>query len=108
MAQITTFGKADSLASGEVMIPLVILKRDYDDKSSYAGFIPGFVMKNIVEDSKEECIAKLKAYLSQRLKAMMQNGEEFPFFPTKAEIMKDFENVYSVDFIKITSNLRKN
>lgn len=108
MAQITTFGKADSLSAGEIMIPLVIIKRDYDDKSSFAGFIPGFVMKNIVENSKEECLAKLKNYLSQRLKAMMKNGEEFPFFPTKDEIMKDFENVYSVDFIKITSNLRKN
>ena len=88
MANITSFGKADSLASGEVLIPLVVLKKS---ENSFAGFIPGFVMKSIVENSPEECLANLKTYLTQKLKIMKENGEPFPFFPNRNEIMKDIE-----------------
>ena len=101
MAKITSFGKADSISSGDILIPLVILKKAED---TYSGFIPGFVMKNIVENTPEECFAKLKAYLTQKLKAIKENGDTFPFFPDRKEIMKDFENVYKVEFIKIVSN----
>lgn len=101
MTKITSFGKADSLATGEIMIPLVILKKTQD---TYSGFIPGFVMKNIVENTPEECFAKLKVYLNQKLKSIKENGDTFPFFPNRKEILKDFENVYKIEFIKIVSN----
>ena len=104
MVKITSFGKADSLASGEVMIPLVVLKNPNSTNSAYAGFIPGFVMKNIVESTPEECFAKLKSYLAQKIKTIKENGDTFPFFPNRQEIIKDFENVYKIEFIKIVSN----
>lgn len=107
MANITSFGRADSLASGEVMIPLVVLKNPNGTNAAFSGFIPGFVMKNIVEASPEECLSKLKSYLTQKLKIMLENNEPFPFFPTRAEIMREFDGVHSIDFIKITSNARK-
>lgn len=101
MAKITSFGKADAIYSGEVMIPLVVLQKS---ENSFAGFIPGFVMKNIVESTAEECIAKLKTYLTQKLKTIKENGDTFPFFPNRQEIMKDFENVYKIEFIKVVSS----
>ena len=55
-----------------------------------------------------ECKTKLKEYLVKKLKIMKQNDEPFPFFPTKEEIMKDYDNVEIVEFIKVTSKDRKN
>lgn len=101
MAKITAFGKADSLSAGEVMIPLVVLKKSED---SYSGFIPGFVMKNVVEDTSEKCFARLKNYLIEKLKMIKQNGDTMPFFPKREEIMKDFENVFKIEFIKVTKS----
>ena len=46
--------------------------------------------------------------LVKKLKMMKQNDAPFPFFPTKEEIMKDYDNVEIVEFIKVTSKDRKN
>ena len=108
MVRVTSFGNADSLASGEVMIPLVVLKNETNNVVSYTGFIPGFVMKNVTEATPEECFSKLKNYLNQKLKTMLEENQTFPFFPTRAEIMSDFKNVHKIEFIKIKSSARKN
>ncbi|MBQ7884667.1 MAG: hypothetical protein IJ318_01045 [Clostridia bacterium] len=107
MTKVSQFGKPDSLALGEVLIPLVVLKQN-QNVESYAGFIPGFVMKNIVEESAPSCLEKLKKYLMQKLDIMTKQNQEFPFFPTRAEIMADFQNVYSIDFVKVKSAKRSN
>ena len=105
----TTNGKVDALAiSGELCIPLVILKND--NKASelpFLGFIPGFLMKNVNGKTLEDCKEKLLNYLKQKLQRMMQEDEPFPFFPTKEEILKDFDNVELVEFIKVKSEKRK-
>lgn len=101
MANITSYGRADSLVAGEVLVPLVVLKKS---ENSYAGFIPGFIMKNIMENTAEECFAKLKIYLTQKLRILKETGEPMPFFPDRKEIMNDFENVHQIQFIKIVSS----
>ena len=67
-------------------------------------------MKNIEMYTSDTCpnCTKLKEYLINKLKIMKLNEEPFPFFPTKEEILKDYDNVELVEFIKITSNDRKN
>ncbi len=106
----TSYGKVDALAqTGEVSIPLVVIKNSMESaKIPYIGFIPGFLMKNINGYTIDECKTKLKEYLINKLKIMKLNEEPFPFFPTKEEILKDYDNVELVEFIKITSNDRKN
>lgn len=105
----TTHGKVDALAvNGELLIPIVILKND--NKSSehpFLGFIPGFLMKNVNGKTLEECKEKLLNYLKQKLQRMMQEDEPFPFFPTREEILKDFDNVELIEFIKVKSEKRK-
>ena len=102
-------GMPDSMAiSGEVLIPIVLLKSSYKDSKNFIGFIPGFLMKNIVNEDEQLCKQKVKEYLINKLKLMKENNEVFPFFPTKEEIMKEYDNVYSVDFVKVKSDERKN
>ena len=106
----TSYGRIDALAqTGEVSIPLVIIRNTTENVSiPYIGFIPGFLMKNVNGHTVDECKTKLKEYLVKKLKMMKQNDEPFPFFPTKEEIMKDYDNVEIVEFIKVTSKDRKN
>ncbi len=106
----TSYGKIDALAeTGELSVPLVVLKNDIKNSSSrFIGFIPGFLMKNIISNEKEECMLKLKTFLKKKLKVMMKNNEPFPFFPSKQEILKEYDNVELIEFIKIKSESRKN
>ena len=64
MTNKTPAGMVDALsATGEVLIPLVLLKSKQENSQNFIGFIPGFVMKNCVESSEELCKEKLKQYL---------------------------------------------
>lgn len=106
---MTTIQGVDALAqSGELSIPLVISKKEgKENKVSYIGFIPGFLMKNIIADNVNDCKTELKNFLMNKLKQLMKNNEPFPFFPTKVEILKNYDNIESIDFIKVKSNNRK-
>lgn len=105
----TSSGQTDALAiSGELFVPLVILKNENKNITHYIGFIPGILMKNISADTLEDCKAKLKNYLVLKLKDMVKNNEPFPFFPTKEEIYKDYDNIEHLEFVKIKSENRKN
>lgn len=106
----TSYGRVDALAqTGELSIPLVIIKNSIENVTiPYIGFIPGLLMKNINGYTVDECKAKLKEYLIKKLKIMKANEEPFPFFPTKEEILKEYDNVELVEFVKITSSDRKN
>ncbi|MBE7074645.1 MAG: hypothetical protein E7376_01525 [Clostridiales bacterium] len=104
----TAHGIVDALAiSGEVLIPLVILKSNQENSQNFLGFIPGFTMKTIVESSEDICKEKLKKYLVSKLKTMKELGEPFPFFPTRAEIMSEYDNVKCIEFVKVKSEQRK-
>lgn len=108
MARITSFGKQDSLAiSGKVSMPLVILKIQNLQGIKFIGFIPGLTSKDVICDSSEQCKRKLKETANQIVKVMAKNNTEFPFFPSKETILKDYPNVAEIIFIKITSQKRK-
>ena len=105
MTKLTCFGKADSLAvSGQIKMPLVVVRVD---KAKFNGFIPGLTAQDVVESNLNDCKQKLNSLAKEIVTAMAQNNLEFPFFPTKEEIMHDFENVVDVTFITIKSNKRK-
>jgi len=38
---------------------------------------------------------------------MKELGEPFPFFPTRAEIMSEYDNVKCIEFVKVKSEQRK-
>lgn len=102
-------GKIDTLAiSGQIEMPLVILQHKSLAKTNYIGFIPGLTKKDVNAENLETCKQKLKDLASNIIENMAINNLPFPFFPTKEEILKDFENVCFVSFIKIKSNKRKN
>ena len=106
----TSYFKTDALAeTGELLIPLVFIKNICKTgNTNYIGFIPGFLMKNISAETLQECKSSLKDFLMNKLKQLKKSGEPFPFFPNKEQILKSYENVDSVEFIKIKSNSRKN
>ena len=105
----TSLFKADAMnENGEINIPLVILKSERENSLlPYVGFIPGFFMKNINSATIEDCKFKLKEYLVQKIKILIKNDEPFPFFPTKEEIIKEYENIASIDYIKIKSGKKQ-
>ena len=92
------FGVVCSLAvNGEIKLPLVVCK----EKNQYVGFVPGFIMKTIVEKDIDICKIKLKDYAKQEVMRMSKNKQPFPFFPSEEEIFEDFQNVKYLEFIKI-------
>lgn len=93
--------------TGELMVPLLILKTGNKDIVSYAGLVPGLLMKNVISPTPEKCLEDLKQYIKIRFKTMLDKEEPFPFFPSKEEIEKDYDNIISLTFIKIKSNKRK-
>jgi len=100
------FGKADSLSiSGEINMPLVIIK---NSNNTFNGFIPGLTKNDIVSDSLDLCKINLKEQALNIIKDYKKNNTPFPFFPTKEELLKDFENVCYISFIKIKSTKRFN
>ncbi len=105
----TTGGQIDALAiSGELSVPLVILKNENKNVTHYIGFIPGILMKNISAETLEDCKTKLKNFLVSKLKDMVKANEPFPFFPDKEEINKEYDNIELLEFVKIKSQNRKN
>ena len=103
----TPFGKIDALSiSGELSVPLVIIWKTENKQKSFHGFVPALSKKDIISHNLEDCKTALKA---EALKLIKQyKNTEFPFFPSKEEILKDFENVCYLTFIKIKSEKRKN
>ncbi len=103
MVKITSFNKADSLAIyKKINMPLVIIKGN----NCFNGFIPGITKNDIVCETLEECKIQLKQHATQIVELMAKNNVEFPFFPTKEEILQDFKNVVYIKFITVTSNNR--
>ena len=99
----TSYGIADAMiASKELKAPLVIIKRiDDGGKITYAGFVPGFVANDIIDENIETVKTKLEKFAKERIVDMLNNKKPFPFFPTKEEILNDFENVEYVKFLKL-------
>ena len=101
--RITSYGLADAMiASKEVKAPLVIIKRTDDGGNvTYAGFVPGFVANDIIDENIEIVKTNLEKFAKERILEMLNSNKPFPFFPTKEEILNDFENVEYIKFIKL-------
>ena len=107
MARITSFGKVDTLTQyGEIAMPLVILKAQNISTTKYIGFIPGITTKDITSNNLDDCKKLLKEQTKKIITQMAKDNIEFPFFPTKEDILKDFKNVVEIIYIKIKSKKR--
>ena len=103
MVRITANGRVDALnINGVLMAPMVVIRQESTDgKNHYAGFVPGIIMKNVVAGTERECMENLKETFSHIVKDMYKKKVPFPFFPTKEEIYKDYQDVKSIAYIKI-------
>lgn len=98
----TSFGKINALSEmHELSVPIVILQRKKLDQKQYIGFVPALTKKDIVCNSLDECKTILKQAAKDLIVNMYLTNTPFPFFPTKEEILEDFENVCYVSFIKV-------
>ena len=73
----------------ELSIPLVLTKED----GMYHGFVPGFVMNDIVLEDKEQCADQLKVYAKDYLARLEKSDLPYPRFPSNEEIKVDFKKV---------------
>ena len=102
MAKTTKLFTPDALVvQGNLNIPLVITKVIEDDVELYHGFVPGFTKEDCVSPDLDSCKRRLKEAAEKLIDQYLQEGKEFPFFPTKDEIIEDFEGVCNIRFIKI-------
>lgn len=98
----TTEFKIDAmLLSKEVKLPLVVREKVIDGRISYVGFVPGLLMMDIVGYDLETVKKDLETVAKKIVVNMLENNEPFPFFPTKEEILKDFENVVYLKLVKL-------
>ena len=80
-----------------VSIPLVITK----EANGFHGFVPGFVMQDIVDTSQQECMQKLVEFVKIQVKYFIKNNLQFPQFFENDLITKDFKNVVQIKRITI-------
>ena len=102
MVRISSFGKIDTLSlTGEISMPLIILKQPTERSFKYVGFIPAITASDLTDNNLEGCKKKLKQEANKILKNMAKNNTEFPFFPNKEEILQTYKNVEEIYFLKI-------
>ncbi len=83
--------------SDVLSIPLVIMHTN----NVYQGFVPGFVMKDVVDSNLDSCKQKLLVYVKQIIKTKITNNQSFPFFPTNEQIKQDYKNVILIKRINV-------
>lgn len=75
-----------------VLIPLVFIL----ENEKYHGFVPGFVMRDIISSDLNECKKMLTNYVKTEAKKMIEENIDFPYFPEDGEIKADFKNVVDI------------
>ena len=75
-----------------VLIPLVFTL----ENEKYHGFVPGFVMRDIISSDLNECKKMLTNYVKTEAKKMIEENIDFPYFPEDGEIKADFKNVVDI------------
>lgn len=109
MVRVSSNFKADSLSvTGEIHIPLVIIKKSKLLETFYHGFIPGLTAKDVICKTIKECEQSLNTLAKELIEKYAKEKQEFPFFPTEKEIRENFDNVTKINFIKLTSQKRAN
>lgn len=98
----TSYGIANSMiASKELKAPLVIVKKIDGGNVKYCGFIPGINENDIISSNIETVKIELNKFAKEKFLDMLNSNKPFPFFPTKEEIMNNFENVEYIKFLKL-------
>ena len=87
--------------NSELTLPMVIRKRKINQLTKFTGFVPGIYEQDVVEDTLEKCRELLFERTKARVKEMIKENSPFPFFPTKEEILQDFDDVVSITFVKV-------
>ena len=90
----------ENINVGVVSIPLVITK----ENGKYHGFVPGFVMKDFIDENKEKCLENLTIYIKNTAKDFVKNKKQFPDFPTNEDIKNDFKYVVTIKRFSVKTN----
>lgn len=85
----------------KLVLPMVIRYRKVNDKMVYTGFVPGFEGKDVIDENLESCKAKLFEQTKTAVKEMLAKNKPFPFFPTKEELVADFDDIVSITFVNV-------
>lgn len=86
----------------EICLPMVIRYRKVDGDFAYTGFIPGITTKDVIEKDFEKCKELLKEETKKIVIQYLEEKKIFPLFPTKEELLEDFDDIKSISFIKIS------
>ncbi len=102
MARITKMFVPDSMqVQKELKIPMVITKKIEDGVEVYHGFVPGLTKEDCISIEMAACKKLLREDTDKIIDSYLKNQKEFPFFPTKEEIIEDFDNVCQITFITL-------
>ena len=96
------FEKVDPPKILTISVPLVFLKTKDGDKILYRGFIPGIVMKDVIDESLDTCKELLTEKAKEKLKAKVQLASQMPYFPSNEEVLKGYDNVCLIKRIKFS------
>ena len=81
----------------KISIPLVFTRED----GKIHGFVPGIVMKDIIEDNTKDCEKNLKEHVKKFVIQTRKEQMPFPFFPTNEQIKRDFKHVVLIKRVNI-------
>ena len=90
-----------SVENDKVSIPLVFTK----ENGLYHGFVPGILMKDIIDATLDACSKNLLEFIKEDIKNKIRNKFPFPYFPTNEEIKADFDNVVLIKRISVKVKL---
>lgn len=98
----TELFKADARDLYEIInVPMIVIEHKSGKKISYAGFVPGLTKKDVLSVDYDEC----KFEIQKKTLELIKKVETMPFFPTKEEIMEDYENVKCIMFLQVKSKI---
>ena len=76
----------------KIEVPFVFLKL----KDGYHGFVPGIVKRDVIDDDYNRCVASLEISIESEIDKMKKGILEIPYFPSDAQIYRDFDDVYAI------------
>lgn len=86
----------------EISLPMVIRYRKVNGVLTYTGFIPGMTKKDVIDSDFETCKNLLKEETKKLVLRYLEEKKIFPLFPTKEELLEDFDDIKSISFVKIS------
>lgn len=90
----------------EFILPMVIRKRKINNETMFTGFVPGFEENDVIESDIETCKSRLLERTKKKVSQMIKSDSPFPFFPTKEELLEDFDDIVNITFVKVPNTKR--